>query len=490
MGLESPNKINTNFLLARGFRVIVLLILTVYFFAITNGTGDLFRLTKDHNSNYYTLLNGVPYDSLGQNLLKGSSEVDPTAITYEAFYINGKYYMYFGPFPALLRIIPNMLFPELYGKWSKISCLIASLLCLIAFALIIQKHLLKNNRLSEKEKRFFFYVSLLGFGLGSPLLMLMRRSFIYHEAIVWGLCLSLCGIYFVISILYKEERTINFFAFSFCAGAALLSRVTFGISLYIMLFLLFVNLVIEYIKLHSSIIDADQKIAIFKKFLLKFFVLVCPALIALSFQLWYNYNRFGSVTTFYKVERYSIERTLRDWGVSVSSIDCERISTLFNFERIPSALFNYFGFRSEYFSTKPPFINIPNPRIKVTNPNIFFIHPDASRTISLLVASTWLVWGSAIGFYWLFAKKDAYLYKFCAIALFFNVIFILGFHQITHRYANEFLPFMVFLYSFYLLELGKHKFLSTNINYLRIFTLLLCLFSIYVSIPSYASTRW
>src|SRR6059058_694796 len=47
---------------------------------------------------------GGAYDSQAEHFLRGDVDVDVDAIGHEAMIVNGKVRMYFGPFPALVRI--------------------------------------------------------------------------------------------------------------------------------------------------------------------------------------------------------------------------------------------------------------------------------------------------------------------------------------------------------------------------------------------------
>ena len=62
---------------------------------------------------------GVSYDDLAASLLEGSARVRRSSICWEYFQVGADTYMYFGPFPALLRIVGNGLLPEMYGHWSR-----------------------------------------------------------------------------------------------------------------------------------------------------------------------------------------------------------------------------------------------------------------------------------------------------------------------------------------------------------------------------------
>src|SRR5437773_11375694 len=70
----------------------------------------------------------------------------------------------------------------------------------------------------------------LGFALGSPLLLLLGNLSIYNEAIIWGLALSLAALLFAFRSRQAEGNALTraLLAFSLCAGCALLSRATVG----------------------------------------------------------------------------------------------------------------------------------------------------------------------------------------------------------------------------------------------------------------------
>src|SRR5256884_9017996 len=55
---------------------------------------------------------GGAYDSQAEHFLRGDVDVDAEAISHEAMIVNDHVRMYFGPFPALLRIPLNFAYPR------------------------------------------------------------------------------------------------------------------------------------------------------------------------------------------------------------------------------------------------------------------------------------------------------------------------------------------------------------------------------------------
>src|SRR6266699_3429094 len=81
---------------------------------------------------------GGAYDSQAEHFLRGDVDVDVDAIGHEAMIVNGHVRMYFGPFPPLLRIPLNFLYPAGHGKWSRISGFCAGMIALFAFASLVR----------------------------------------------------------------------------------------------------------------------------------------------------------------------------------------------------------------------------------------------------------------------------------------------------------------------------------------------------------------
>jgi hypothetical protein len=82
---------------------------------------------------------GEAFDSQAEHFLRGNVDVDDDAIRWEAMIVNGNTRMYFGPFPALLRIPLNFVYPAGRGAWSRISGFVGGELALIAFTGVISR---------------------------------------------------------------------------------------------------------------------------------------------------------------------------------------------------------------------------------------------------------------------------------------------------------------------------------------------------------------
>ena len=97
----------------------------------------LFTMTGGRDIFVKEILGGA-YDSQAEHFLRGDVDVDVDAIRHEATIVNDHVRMYFGPFPALLRIPLNFLYPAGHGKWPRISGFFAGAIALFAFAGLVR----------------------------------------------------------------------------------------------------------------------------------------------------------------------------------------------------------------------------------------------------------------------------------------------------------------------------------------------------------------
>jgi hypothetical protein len=406
----------------------VALVATAHFALVTRATGDLAGPE----------LLGSAYDSLADHLLVGSSEVDRSAILWEVFDVDGRPTMYFGPLPALLRIPAHWIAPTGYGQWSRLSCWTAALLAVTAALLILRAPLRSNPWLSPRMRRAVLAVSALGFGLGTPLAFVMSAAAIYHEAPLWGLAASLFGVHFALTLARSREHPGPALSgLAIAAGAALLSRVTFGAPLYLLIAMFGLLVLADVRKAERSALPASVgKLALWTS----------PALAMLAFQLWLNHDRFGAITTFIDFQYLAyLAEEKRSWSILQQT-------GAFDLGRIPTAIANYFGFRSEALVARFPFVAMIRPTHLAPNlyPTIF-----RETVVSLPVVSTWLVAGALLGGFGLLRNRAAWPVWGVLGALFIQMLLVLCYFLVSQRYTLDFLPFLWAAYACFLGSLGR-----------------------------------
>ncbi|MGE5208602.1 MAG: hypothetical protein ACM3KL_04640 [Alphaproteobacteria bacterium] len=362
---------------------------------------------------------GGAYDSQAEHFLRGDVDVDVDAIRHESMVVDGKVRMYFGPFPAFLRIPLNFLYPPGHGKWSRISGFCAGLVALFAFAGLVRMALL-SSPLASRARNWVGNASVFGFAFGSPLLLLLGNLSIYDEAIIWGFALSLAALFFAFLARRAEGTalTTTLLGFSFCAGGALLSRVTFGVP-----FLLIAPILALGIQREKRLTNLSA--------------LFLPVSAAVLFYLWLSHARFGNfLGTYFDYYINSRDTTfVHKFGV-------------FSPRRIPYSVADYFNLRLPAFQHEPPFLVVGRHDYAYSS---LFLNPFSEVYISLLWSSPWLIFGAIMGIICLFRDKSVGLFeRSVAIALFAQCLCILSFYGVTQRYAAELFPFLIFAFLLFL----------------------------------------
>jgi hypothetical protein len=359
------------------------------------------------------------YDSQAEHLLRGDPGVDGEAIRHESLIVDGKTRMYFGPFPAFVRMPLNLIYPSGRGYWSRISGFCAGMIALAAFAGLI-RIALRSSPLSSRWKNWLGNVCLVGFAFGSPLLLLLGNLSIYDEAIVWGLAWSIAALYFALRTRTAEGAALTRFliGFSFCAGAALLSRLTFGAPLLLVAPILALRL--------------------FKRNPIRnFAALFLPLGAAFLFHLFLNYAKFGDFSGM--PLRYSINPVQRDFALKHG---------IFRLERVPYSFADYFILRYPEFQREPPYLK--GQRQSYDHPNLY-VMPFTETYSSLLWCSSWLVLGAVIGVaMFLRPGGSDWVDRAIAAVFLFQSVVVLSFMGLCQRYAAEFCPFLIFAFLFFL----------------------------------------
>ena len=385
----------------------------------------LFTMTGGRDIFVKEVLGGA-YDSQSEHFLRGDVGVDSAAIAHETMIVNGKVRMYFGPFPALLRIPLNFIYPAGHGKWSRISGFCAGVIALFAFAGLVRTAL-RSSPLSSRARNWVGNACVIGFALGSPLLLLLGNLSIYDEAIIWGFAWSLAALHFA-----SRSRTTNgaaltrsLLAFSFCAGAALLSRATFGAPFVLIAPLLAIRL------FHRQPIRNIT-------------ALLLPLGTAFVFYLFLSYARFGDFSGMNM--RYNINPVQRDFAVKHG---------LFRIERVPYSFADYFVLRSPQLQREAPFLKANRKDYHHEN---LYVMPFTETYSSLLWSSSWLLLGAVIGVVMLLRPGGADGVDRAIAAIFLlQVIVILSFMGLAQRYLAEFFPFLIFAFLLFLRQ-GKIAF--------------------------------
>jgi len=410
----------------------------------------LFTMTGGRDVFVKEVLSGA-YDSQAEHFLRGDVDVDAEAIGHEAMIVNDHVRMYFGPFPALLRMPLNFLYPAGHGKWSRISGFCAGAIILFAVAGLVRMAL-PSSPLSSRARNWLGNACVIGFAFGSPLLLLLGNLSIYNEAIVWGLAFSLGAIFFAFRSRQTEGSALTqaLLGFSLCAAGALLSRVTFGAPL--MLIAPFLALRLPW---GNRIINLTA--------------LVLPLTAALIFYTWLSYARFGNVTGV-------------DFDYYINPVHREfaRKFGVFSPRRLPYSFADYFSLHFPSLQREPPYLAAN--RHSYDYPSLF--SNDFSEVyLPLPWCSGWLVFGAIMGITCLVRRHGAAAFeRGAAVALFAQFLCILSYFLLAQRYAADLYPFLIFCFIIFLGSGGVALFRSRHV--------IIGLIALSVVVNSLATVSW
>lgn len=137
-------------------------------------------------------LNGNFYDLQARALFHGRLAVPTDSLGIEGFVVDGRTYMYFGPFPALLRMPLLLITSRFDGRLTAPSMLVGFVVLAVALTLLVER-VRERLRPAAPVGRFeaaafgIFVASVLA---GSAIVFLASQPWVYHEVYVWSSALA------------------------------------------------------------------------------------------------------------------------------------------------------------------------------------------------------------------------------------------------------------------------------------------------------------
>ncbi len=265
-----------------------LFVLTAYIWLISIGTWTKWQSL----SSYYD------YDQLATSFRAGqlSLEIKPdpallalsdpydpkgrTGVPFDASLYQGKFYLYFGPTPALILVIAKSIYPSPIGDQY------------LFFAFISGTYLVGSFFILKIWRRFFTDISLwkIGFsllviGLIDPFFWTLGIPFIYNAAIMGGQFFFLAGLYLAFDALDRDSiSTWRLVVTGIFWTAAIGSRFTQILPISFMTVMILIWILRKYRQAGMTASSIQG--------LLGFGLTMALGAIGLG---WYNWARFGSV---------------------------------------------------------------------------------------------------------------------------------------------------------------------------------------------------
>ena len=174
------------------------------------------------------------YDVQARQLFHGHLSVPLDRIGLEAFRHGDVHHLYFGIFPALLRMPLLLVTDRFDGRLTQLSMALAWVLLLVALrGLVWRTRLLvrgdpSDRALDRTDRAVVLAVPILA-AVATPVLFLASVTAVYHEAILWGLAASLWAFDRLLVVLAAPGRsTVAWFGVA--ATVAMTSRASVGIA--------------------------------------------------------------------------------------------------------------------------------------------------------------------------------------------------------------------------------------------------------------------
>jgi hypothetical protein len=174
---------------------------------------------------------GTFFDEQARALADGRWNLPTTNLGTEAYIVDGKAYIYFGPVPALLRIPVLAVTDDLDGRLTQVSMLAAWTVSMFYAAQLgwQVRGLVRGERPVETFELWATGVFALMLGAGSSLLFLASRAWVYHEVLLWGIAFALAAYDTLLRFLRRPTACL-LVATGALSAAALLTRPAVGLG--------------------------------------------------------------------------------------------------------------------------------------------------------------------------------------------------------------------------------------------------------------------
>jgi len=171
------------------------------------------------------------YDIQARALLDGQLAVPPGSLGNEAFAVRGQEFLYNPPGPSLLRL-PIFLFTDrLDGRLTAVSMLAAYVVTVVVLCLLVWRvrGLLAPGAALSRSEALLLGTFLVAGTAGSTLLYLGSIPWVFHEAYLWAIPMTLGAAHALIGVLQRPSTAGVLAVGGFTLGAVM-SRATAGFA--------------------------------------------------------------------------------------------------------------------------------------------------------------------------------------------------------------------------------------------------------------------
>jgi hypothetical protein len=162
-------------------------------------------------------------------LFHGHLDVPPGSLGIEAFVVDGRHYMYFGPFPALLRMPILLLTDRLDGRLTAVSMLVGWFVLAAALTVLVRRVrvLLRGDAPVGRFEAIGLGAVVATVTGGSTVVFLASQPWVYHEVYIWSTALTVAAVASLIAA-WEDPRGRRVTLTGALAVAVMLTRSTAG----------------------------------------------------------------------------------------------------------------------------------------------------------------------------------------------------------------------------------------------------------------------
>lgn len=397
----------------------------VFFVGILLLSGVNFR-SNSYTTRFYVVQ--------AQSFLDMRWNVPLDVLGLEGFRHSGLWFMYYGPFPALLRLPTELLRPGLSPLLTQAAMFAAWAVAMSATADLCWRIrcLVRDEEAPvTRLERWAVGGFLFSVGAGSVLIFLASQAWVYHEAELWGTALAIASFDLILAYLMKPSKRLLIFA-SVLATFSICSRASVGLGPVAALGLLAV----------ASIATPTQHLfgvtTETRRRWLRAFAIGAACFIPLAIYSYTNWAKFGTLFVFPTDQQLmsKINPHRRDFLEKSGG-------SYFGLQFIPTTLWTYLrpnglGLRSLF-----PWVTFPGASRVFGGATFDAMEPTSSLTSSMPLLSILAAFGFVAA--WFRSWGGAHLKKLRAplLGAIVSGLAVLPFGYIAQRYLTDFFPLLI-----------------------------------------------
>ena len=169
------------------------------------------------------------YDIQGRAFLHGHVSVPLYSFGIEGFVIDGHTYMYFPPFPALLRLPVMLVTDRLDGRMTAPSMLLGWIVLAVATAVLIwtARVLIRGTAAVQRTEAAMYAILLASVTGGSVVVFHAALPWVYHEVYIWATAFTVATLAGMLTVARRPTMRAALVTGA-CALGAILTRTTSG----------------------------------------------------------------------------------------------------------------------------------------------------------------------------------------------------------------------------------------------------------------------